>query len=191
MKKQTILLLSLFTIGTATFAQDQTNTIDNQFTSLLSRSNNWQKHKVIPNDEFDKLQRNVHDTINKLQNKINSNASFLKDHKATVDSLSSQLKATQLELDEALKLENSVKVLGIATQKTTFKSLVAIIIGILLLALGLLYYRFKKSYADTKEAKQNLQVTELELEDLRRQSLEREQKIRRQLQDEINKNKNT
>lgn len=190
MKKQTILLLSLFTIGTATFAQDQTNTIDNQFTSLLSRSNNWQKHKVIPNDEFDKLQRNVHDTINKLQNKINSNASLLKDHKATVDSLSSQLKATQLELDEALKLENSVKVLGIATQKTTFKSLVAIIIGILLLALGLLYYRFKKSYADTKEAKQNLQVTELELEDLRRQSLEREQKIRRQLQDEINKNKN-
>lgn len=190
MKKQTILLLSLFTIGTATFAQDQTNTIDNQFTSLLSRSNNWQKHKVIPNDEFDKLQRNVHDTINKLQNKINSNASLLKDHKATVDSLSSQLKATQLELDEALKLENSVKVLGIATQKTTFKSLVAIIIGVLLLILGLLYYRFKKSYADTKEAKQNLQVTELELEDLRRQSLEREQKIRRQLQDEINKNKN-
>lgn len=190
MKKQTILILSLFTIGTATFAQDQTNTIDNQFTSLLSRSNNWQKHKVIPNAEFDKLQRNVHDTINKLQNKIKSNASLLQDQKASVDSLTAQLEATKIELTDALKSENSVKVLGIATQKTTFKSIVAAIIGILLLVLGLLYYRFKKSYTDTREAKKNLEVIELELEDLRRQSLEREQKIRRQLQDEINKNKN-
>jgi hypothetical protein len=42
----------------------------------------------------------------------------------------------------------------------------------------------------TKEAKANLQEAEEELTLFRKKSLEREQKLRRQLQDEINKNRN-
>jgi hypothetical protein len=43
----------------------------------------------------------------------------------------------------------------------------------------------------TKEAKRKLEDIETEFEDHRRIALEREQKVRRQLQDEINKNKKT
>ena len=41
----------------------------------------------------------------------------------------------------------------------------------------------------TKAAKKSLEDTELEFEEHRRVALEREQKVRRQLQDEINKQK--
>ena len=50
-------------------------------------------------------------------------------------------------------------------------------------------YKFRNSNAVTRAAKKSLEETELEFEEHRRTALEREQKVRRQLQDELNKNK--
>jgi hypothetical protein len=47
--------------------------------------------------------------------------------------------------------------------------------------------RFRNSNAITKAAKKELQTTEEELEELRRKSIEKEQKLGRQLLDERNK----
>ncbi len=50
-------------------------------------------------------------------------------------------------------------------------------------------YKYKNSNSTTKEAKKNLAEIEDEFDDHRRTALEREQKVRRQLQDELNKQK--
>src|SRR5690554_2352796 len=55
----------------------------------------------------------------------------------------------------------------------------------------ILFFIYKKGNRKTKEAKAKFLETEQELEGLRKRSLEREQKIRRELQDEINKNRST
>lgn len=191
MKKRIVLTASLLTLGILSFAQDHTHTIDHQFDQLLQESNNWQSYKVVQKGRLEQLQRNVRDSIDKLQTSITSNNAFLMDQRASIDSLSNQLQVTQNELSEALERENSFEVLGIATHKTTFTTIVGTIIGILIIALGVLFVRFKKSHVDTKNAQKKWEETELELEELRKRSLEREQKIRRQLQDEINKNKKT
>ena len=47
--------------------------------------------------------------------------------------------------------------------------------------------QFKKSKVVTNKAKKDLDSTEYELEELRRKSIEKEQKLGRQLQDERNK----
>jgi hypothetical protein len=53
----------------------------------------------------------------------------------------------------------------------------------------LFIYKFKGSNSSTREAKLRLDEVETEFEDHRRNALEREQKVRRQLQDELNKHK--
>ena len=50
-------------------------------------------------------------------------------------------------------------------------------------------YKFKNSNVITKEAKKTLEETEEEFQEHRRVALEREQKIMRKLQDELNKQK--
>jgi hypothetical protein len=62
-----------------------------------------------------------------------------------------------------------------------------------LLVLSLLFfiYKFKNSNSITKHARLALQDLEDEFEEHRKTSVEREQKIRRQLLDEINKQKVT
>ena len=51
-----------------------------------------------------------------------------------------------------------------------------------------MFFIFKKGKRNTKNAKDKLVETQNELDNLRKRSLEREQKVRRELQDEINKN---
>jgi len=79
--------------------------------------------------------------------------------------------------------------LGSLVSKGTYNIILWTIIGSLLLLLLFFIYKFRNSNILTQEAKTNLSELEIEYEDHRRRALEREQKISRQLQDEINKQK--
>ena len=78
---------------------------------------------------------------------------------------------------------------GLQMSKTSYNILMWTIIGGLFALLVVFVLRFKSSNSATKEARRKLEETETEYKDYRRIALEREQKVRRQLQDEINKNK--
>ena len=74
-------------------------------------------------------------------------------------------------------------------QKSTYNLFVFFSLGFLLLIIVLLFVRFKNSYNIIKTTKEKLEETDNEFENFRQRSLEREQKIRRKLQDELNKQK--
>jgi uncharacterized damage-inducible protein DinB len=61
------------------------------------------------------------------------------------------------------------------------------IILVLIIALLIFIYRFKKNHSQTTEARQNLSTTEKEFEAYRAKALEKEQRLGRQLQDERNR----
>lgn len=191
MRKTIILAVSLLTFNTICLAQDKTNSIDNQFTTLVNESGNYQTYKIVPKVKLQQLQTNVNEAMSKLQSVIDNHASATQAQADSLQSLTNQLETTKADLAIAVEREESFQVLGMSTQKSTFTSIVWSIIGILILALAFFVVRFKKSHGITREANLRLEETEQELEDLRKSSLEREQKIRRQLQDEINKHKKT
>ncbi|MGG5507185.1 MULTISPECIES: hypothetical protein [unclassified Myroides] len=189
MKKAIILSAALLTYSLSSYAQSETNTIENQFNTLLSQSNNWQNYKVVEKNKLLHIQQNVKDSISRLQTTIGQNNRVLVEQKTTIDSLSNQLQGVQKDLTQAVEQENNLDFIGISTHKSTFKVIVWSIILVLLLILGLLFTQYKKSFTTTKEARKKQVEAETELEEYKRAALEREQKIRRQLQDEINKNK--
>ena len=70
-----------------------------------------------------------------------------------------------------------------------FKTIMLSIIGGLVLFLLFFISKFKQSISVTKQTKSNLKEVEDEYEEHRKKALEREQKVMRRLQDELNKQK--
>ncbi|AJA69805.1 hypothetical protein HX045_15405 [Myroides odoratimimus] len=189
MRNKFTFTVALIAISLASFAQERTNTIDNQFNTLLNESTNWQKSKIVEVEKLHQLQKNVNDSLTKLHLTIANNKDASLEHKESVESLTSQLQITRDSLSTSLTTTKNIEVLGISSEKSTFLTIIWAIIGILIIVLGIIYYRFKRSFSEIREVNRKLSETEEELEELRKSSLEREQRIRRQLQDEINKNK--
>lgn len=189
MRNKFTFTVALIAISLASFAQEKTNTIDNQFNTLLNESTNWQKSKIVEVEKLHQLQKNVNDSLTKLHLTIANNKDASLEHKESVESLTSQLEITRDSLSTSLSSTKNIEVLGMSSEKSTFLTIIWSIIGILIIVLGVIYYRFKRSFSEIREVNRKLTETEEELEELRKSSLEREQRIRRQLQDEINKNK--
>lgn len=194
MKYFLILLFPLLLIPNSTFAQENTeevvNSLDYQMNQIFEKSNSYQQYKVIPKLKLAELRQNVLDSIAALDKVVYQQQSDLARQQNEVDSLSSQLHRTEKELEQTKLEVDGITFFGSTISKTTYNSIMWGAIGILL-AFGLLFYfRFSSSHKTIKESQAKVGELETEIEELRRNHLEREQKLRRQLQDEINKNRN-
>lgn len=193
MKKILLLTIPLFLFSISANAQDsvqiEKNTLDNQMTDAFDKSNSYQEYKVIKKTQLATLKRNILDSVSTLERKITGLESEIKNQNTEIDSLTQNLKQTQENLAASKEKEDGIELFGILTSKATYNTIMWFIIGILLLISGFLFYRFLNSHKITKAAQLKMAEIEIELEDNRRNSLEREQKLRRKLQDEINKNR--
>lgn len=193
MKKILFLTIPLFLFTLQVAAQDsiqvRKNTLNEQMTEAFDKSNSYQEYKVIKKTQLATLKRNILDSVSALEKSINSQQSELAQQKRAIDSLRENLENTQLNLANSKEKEDGIRFLGILTSKTTYNAIMWSIVLILLLAGGFLFYRFLNSHKITNAAELKMAEMEIELEDYRRNSLEREQKLRRKLQDEINKNR--
>lgn len=189
MKKMIILLSALFISFNGISQEQKNNTIDTQFSDLIENSNTYQTYKVIKISELGVLQRNIRDSISTLKTTITQSESIISDQNNKIDSITHQIEGLNIELEQTQKKVENINFLGISTQKSSYNFIMWSIIIALLLVSSILFISFKKRHNDTKDAREKLAETESELESLRKRSLEREQKVRRELQDEINKNK--
>lgn len=169
--------------------ENNSQTIDTQISELIEKSNTYQSYKVIELSKLRVLQGNIRDSISALKTSIATSESVILEQNNKIDSITHQIEDLNLELAKTQDKVENISLLGIPTNKTTYNSIMWSIIIALLVISSILFFRFKKSHGDTKDAREKLEETEVELESLRKRSLEREQKVRRQLQDEINKNK--
>ena len=193
MKRILILLFPIVLFTIPSVAQDsiqvQKNTLNDQMTEAFEKSNSYQEYKVIKKTQLITLRRNIIDSVSNLEEQISTLQNQLAQQKVEIDSLSDSLHITQQSLAESKEKEDGIKFFGILTSKSTYNAIMWGIIVILLLVGGFLFYRFLNSHRITNAAQLKMAEMEIELEDHRRSSLEREQKLRRKLQDEINKNR--
>ena len=103
--------------------------------------------------------------------------------------LKSDLLTTNDNLTAVTKEKDNIKFLGIPMTKASYNSLLWTIIFSLVALLLFFIFRFKSSNTITIQSKNLLSDTEKEFEAYKAKALEREQKVRRELQDELNKQK--
>lgn len=169
-------------------------TIDHQFEYVISKSYTYRGNgKVYKNVEFHwltELKASVLDSLNAIHKTLDSTNSIVQNQTKEIENLITNLSTTQSTLSDTNAEKDNMSLFGLQMSKTGYNVLLWSIIGGLLALLLIFIFKFKSSNSSTKEAKQKLEEVETEFEDHRRIALEREQKVRRQLQDEINKSKN-
>lgn len=161
--------------------------IEGQFDIVIKKSGRYQEYKVIKQVWVNKLKANVADTLKTLEAKLNTTNQQITDQKTTIAGLEESLAKTNEDLASVTQQKDSLGFFGASVTKSSYKTIMWVIVAILLAMLGFFVYKFKNSNAVTVQAKKALAETEEEFEDHRRRSLEREQKVMRKLQDEINK----
>lgn len=188
----TFLLLLLTQV---TFSQQdsipESNSLENQFDKIYRTSTTYQTYKVIGRDRFLELKKNVLDSLQKATSEISEKQQLLIAERNNVKELNAELDRTREELAKTQEKENSISLFGAQLNKTTYNLILWLIIISLALALAFFVFKFSRSNVLTKKAQDDLVDVEQEFEMHRKKSLEREQKLRRQLQDEINKQRNS
>lgn len=194
------LLYSLFFVMIVTFstAQDSiqnksqasmNGTLDKQFDYVVQKSNNFQEYKVVKKDFLTILKRNSLDSVNRFKTELtNLKAEFAK-HTTTIQQLKDTLKTTQVELDKLKIAQDNVSFLGTPVSKANYNMIMWGIVSVLLLILVVFLFQLKGAKSIANDAKHNLDKLEEDFEEYKRKALEKEQKLGRQLQDEINKQK--
>ncbi len=194
-----IIAFSLF--SSAVFAQEKEGMtaaqalnqekIEKQFDVVIKKSGKFQEYKVVKRIWIDKLKRNTIDTIKTLESKLTAADLKIKEQQTTITGLEETLGNTNQSLSSITEEKDNMVFLGMSLTKGNYKIMMWGIVAGLLLLLAFFIFRFKNSNTITIQANKALAETEKEFEEHRTRALEREQKVMRKLQDEINKQRKT
>lgn len=193
MKNKIYLFLFIVMTGSWTaFAQEKQeeqvdHSINGQFNELIESSNNFKNYKVISQSKIIQLQKNTSAEINRLNQRIDTANTTIDKQKSMIEHLQSNLSKTNNNLESVTAEKDEVAFLGMPTSKSTYRVIMWGIILVLALLMIFFIYQFKRNHALTKEAQKNLRENEAEFDEYKKKSLEKQQKLGRELQDERNK----
>ncbi len=195
----TILFLSLngySLIGQETPQNQSINegSIGEQFEFAIKKSNNYtdgngRSYEVIKRTMMNDLKKNTLDSINVVKTRLEKSTIKVNTQQQEINTLKADLTKTQETLEATRKEKDSMQFMGTQMSKTGYNTLLWSLIAGLLAFLLIFIFKFKNSNVITKTARQELAELETEFKEHRRTALEREQRINRQLQDEINKSR--
>lgn len=172
---------------------EEDSSLKGQFEELERKSGNYRangiRYEVIKLSDLYEVKNNIFDSIGTSSKTIKDLSATITANEAEIESLNTKLRDTTNKLDSVTEEKDSISFFGALIGKGTYNFILwSIIFGLLLLLLFFIY-RFRNSNFLTQQAKSALADLEEEYENHRRKALEREQKISRQLQDELNKQK--
>ncbi|RAV30289.1 tRNA (guanine-N1)-methyltransferase [Sinomicrobium soli] len=163
--------------------------VNNQFEFVIQRSNNYQEYKVVKKNWLYTLKKNTLDSLARVEKELSEAINLTKSQNSEMESLKRELAENQEHVSSLTDEKDSISFFGALIDKSTYKATMWGIVGLLAVVLLFFVYKFRNSNAVTQSARKALEELEQEYEDHRKKALEREQKVRRQLQDEINKQK--
>ncbi|MHA7130364.1 hypothetical protein [Algoriphagus namhaensis] len=182
------IVFTLFILPQLTHAQSaetssDTGTIESQFDYLYEVSNNFQEYKVINRNSLDKLKSNVLDSIRgerTLRAELNTQ---LKAQKDSISSLKGSLQRTEAEKQEAIAAKDNFSFLGMGIHKAVYSSLMWTLVAVLAGAFGFFSFQYSRSFKKIRKAQRDLEEVQEEFDQHRKNTLERERKMKRELID--------
>jgi hypothetical protein len=192
--KRLLFILLIFSLSNL-YSQEKTKSklpdwngsIEQQFKEVYSKSGKYQEYKVIKASWFNRLRKNVNDSILYLKNQIVSQQKSINKLEENINSLKDQISVRDKKIKDLEKEKDSIRFLGADISKSTYNLILWFIIAFLTVGLVFFVYRFMNSNAITKETLEKYNDLSSEYQHFRTRSLEREQSLKRQLIDEINK----
>lgn len=163
-------------------------TIEQQFDYIITKSSKFKDFQLIRKTSILKVKAHALDSIKNVQKELIVANKSIEDIKGKIGQLEGEVQTLKNEIESISLDVDSISLFGTPLSKTSYNSIVWIIIAVLLLGLLIFIAQFKKSNVVTKRTKNELEKIENEFEAFRKKAMKKEQEIMRKLQDEINKN---
>ncbi len=162
-------------------------TIDSQFIYLSRISRTEEDFKLIRRRNLDIIRQNVADSLDMLRKEAADTRGQIPVLSNEIAGLKDSLSITKQELENVLQSERTTSFFGIRLPTMTYHLIVWGLIILLIILLSYSLIKMGQNNVTTREAKNTLDNLQAEYDQHRKKSLEKEQKLMRQLQDEINK----
>lgn len=197
-KYLSVIILFIYTASFGQGAQNQdlinkalsSESINNQFDVLVSKSPSFQNFKNIRNVNINKFTRNFKDSLVASKKKFGDALLKIENQKSEISKLNATINTANIDITKISEEKDSIGLFGLRMSKASYNTILwSIILGLSITTLFFLF-RYKSSHSGTKNAKFSLAEIEDEFETHKKNSLEREQVLRRKLQDEINRQRN-
>ena len=164
-------------------------TLEGVFQQLIDRSGAWQNFKMLDRGKLAAFQRSMTDSINGVRSQLVAEKQKVKENETTIKELNDKITEVQAALDQTKDQKDSVNFFGLLISKSLYNTIMWGIVLALASLLVLYIYKFSNGNVVTKKSINDLNELQEEYENYRKAAIEREQKVRRQLQDEINKHR--
>jgi preprotein translocase subunit SecF len=182
-----LLLWLIFTTSSLAQNNETAPTLDEQFTNMINKSNKWEDFRVIKLRTLENFKSNVTDSIVKAKADFAAKDGEIVRQKEMINILETQLKNSHQMLEEISADKESITFLGVQVYKSTYKNTMWVLTGALSAMLLFFVYRFKRSNSVTQQIKDSLQEIQDEYNNYKKRAMEKEQKLARELQTELNK----
>jgi preprotein translocase subunit SecF len=188
MKRLLLLPLLLLISAAAGFAQDKSEmTIEEQINHLLLKSNRWEDFKVIKINSLEQLRADIADSLQTARKEVAEAKEATAGFEAEKAALVEQINKRDVQIMELSKEKESIGFMGIFIEKTLYKNIMWGLSGGLSVLLLIFMFRFKRSNVVTVQVKSALAEIQEEYHSYKKRALEKEQKLARELQNELNK----
>lgn len=131
--------------GQTTLPEELTrNTIKEQIKYIEEKTRIYENYRAIREDMFQKINKNVLDSLSAGKNKIAGLNNIITSMKQKNDSLKTSLETTKNTLEETTRTKNSIGVFGMNINKSVYNSIMWLVVAGLVLALAVGFFVFKK-----------------------------------------------
>ena len=186
-----LLAISLIVVPFITFAQTETTeegsldsgTIDSQFEYIYSVSNNFQEYKVVKRTNLDQLKSNILDSMRTMRTEVGDLKGLIVSEKDSIKNLNNILVTAETEKQEAIAEKDNFSFLGMGIHKAVYSSFMWILVAVLASALAIFSFQYFSSFKKIRKAQKDLAEVQEEFGNHRKNMLDRERKLKRELVD--------
>jgi len=168
-------------------ATSQNQTLNEQYKTLIEKSETFNEYKVIKKNTLTDFWRVVSDSVRAVNKSKREALSTVKTKNAQIEDLNN----TILKKDEALAAgeeeKANITVLGAEVSKSLYAVISLVIPLVLLVVIGFLIAKSRVDSVTAKTSRQNKLILEKEYEAYKKRALDIQAKLNRELQTERNK----
>jgi len=162
-------------------AWKQEQSLASQYEVFKENLNFWNGSYFLKEVQLDDLYNALTDTIEVLGKSAEQKDAKIRDLNSEISSKAAQMNTLQEELDESLKLQNSIVFLGMKIDKSAYSvTMYLFIAGVLVLA-GFVFLLYKRSLSVMRRTKKDYEELKEEYETHKKNALERYTKMNMEL----------
>ncbi len=164
-------------------------TVENQMSRILVNSADYNDVKMVKKAALEELHSDMVTLLSRNENDLSDAKGIIETKNAEIKQLQEEITKANSQIAASVANDETFLFFGMPLNATLYHAIMWSLVFTLLITVGFLAVRFKRANVITQNSKAILAEVEDELETFKRNAIEREQKLRRQLQDEIIKQK--